>query len=95
MHEKIIWSNTSKLKKEGQKGLNGLRSQKPLKKFEGKWPKKKVLCALIDRRERENFWIEHVKNLWFKKISERFSIDRKLHLIDPEPIELGRFKANF
>ena len=83
------------MKKEGQKGLTGLRSQKPLKKFEGKWQKKKVLCALIDRRERENFWIEHVKNLWFKKISERFSIDRKLHLIDPEPIEPGRFKTNF
>ena len=28
--------NEKKLKKEGQKGLTSLRSQKPLKKFEGK-----------------------------------------------------------
>ena len=28
--------NEKKLKKEGQKGLTDLRSQKPLKKFEGK-----------------------------------------------------------
>ena len=62
--------NEKKLKKEGQKGLTSLRSQKPLKKFEGK-RQKNVLWALTDRRERERtfekIWIviEHMKNLWF------------------------------
>ena len=62
------------MKKERQKGLTGLRSQKPLKKLEGK-RQKNVLWALTDRRERERerertfekVWImiEHVKNFWF------------------------------
>ena len=40
------------MKKEGQKGLTGLKSQKPLKKFEGK-RQKQWFEALTDQRERE------------------------------------------
>ena len=92
---------------EVQKGLTSLRSQKPLKKFEGKW-QKILLWALTDQRERERtFWKslnsdKHVKNLCFKKLSERFSIDRKLdsidqklHSINPTAIEPSRFKPKF
>ena len=103
------------MKKERQKGLSGLRSQKPLKKLEGK-RQKNVLWALTDRRERERtfekVWIviitwktyvyKNKKNKKIKNLSEWFlidrkidSINRKLHSIDPEPIEPGRFKTIF
>ena len=41
------------MKKEGQKGLTGLRRQKHCKKFEGKRPKIE-LESLTDRIERES-----------------------------------------
>ena len=40
------------MKKEGQKGLTGLRRQKPCKKLEGKW-QKNSFESLIGRIERE------------------------------------------
>ena len=47
--------NEKKLKKEGQKGLIGLRSQKPFKKFEGKRQKKCALSLDQLKRERKTF----------------------------------------
>ena len=82
------------LKKEGKNSLTGARRQKPLRKIEGK-QQKKLLWIWIGWREREReraFWKilnseEHMKISCFKKLSKRFSIDRKLHSIDPTSIE--------
>ena len=76
------------MKKEGQKGLTGLRSQKHLKKFKGKHKKFCFESWPIEERERKNFlkkleyWQTHEKLMFLKNFSERFSIDQKLDLID-------------
>ena len=55
----------------------------------------------VEERERERaFWKilnseEHMKISCFKKLSKRFSIDRKLHSIDPASIEPDIFKPKF
>ena len=73
------------MKKKGQKSLTGLVEVKPCKKLGGK-RKKSCLEPLTDQIEREslkNFEkvYEHMRNSVFKKLSIRFSTDRKLDSI--------------
>ena len=99
---KCIKKKKKKLKKEGKNSLTEARRQKPLRKIEGK-QQKKLLWIWIGWREREReraFWKilnseEHMKISCFKKLSKRFSIDRKLHSIDPASIEPDIFKPKF
>ena len=74
------------MKKKGQKSLTGLVEGKTCKKFGGK--RQKILLGAFDRsnRERKNLKTfekvyEHVRNSVFKKLSIRFSTDRKLDSI--------------
>ena len=94
------------MKKEGQKGLIGVRRQKSCKQIEEKWQKIE-LESLTDRIERERVFEKVWKwqNTWklkvLKKLSMRFSIDqkldsidRKLHSIDPKAIEQRSIRTN-
>ena len=67
------------MKKEGQKGLTGLRGQKVLKKFEGKW-QKQWFKALTDRREREKCFEKVWKwlNTWKLKVLKNSLWDFRL-----------------
>ena len=75
------------MKKEGNKGLTSVWRQKPLKKNGGKQQKIDLTPWPIEEREKgvsEKVLNseEHVRNKGFKKLSIRFSIDRKLDSID-------------
>ena len=105
--KKCMKNELKKKKKKGQNSLIGTRRQNPWRKFEGKW-QKITWVGSVEGREPKSFLksFEIVKNTRkayvFKKPSERFSIGRKIglinrksHSIDPASIEMGRFKPNF
>ena len=103
---KNAWKKVNKLKKKGYKGLNSTIGQKPWENF---WKEndKNLTWIWIGLREREKSFLKSLK-MWrthekafFKKLSEQFSIGRKLdsinrksHSIDPASIELRSSQAN-
>ena len=106
MHKKNAW-NENKWKRKGKKVLPALEVKNPWRNLRENNKKFSFEPWPIEERENKTFekvWIVTItwKTYVFKKLSERFSIDRKtnsinwkLHSIYPEPIEPGRFKTKF
>ena len=103
---KICKKYENKWKRRGKSVLPELEDKNPWK-FLTENDKNLALNFDQSKRERKNFWKSlnsdrTREKLMILKNSERFSIDwktnsinRKLHSIDPEPIEPSRFKTNF
>ena len=107
MHGKNAWKQENKWKRRGIKVLPALDDKNPWRNLGENDKNLSWNLRPIEEREGEAFEsfeivFEHVRNKVLKKISIRFSIDRKLDSIDwkslsidPTTIELVKFKTKF